>query len=99
MGPPPGGPGQSGADREPRAPGRADRAVWTGLSQPAAGDRLRAARQDAFSDDGAAWHPRPPAPDAGAIEEIAERLMRAREPVIVAGCGRNPAEVPALVEL
>jgi acetolactate synthase-1/2/3 large subunit len=43
--------------------------------------------------------PRPPAPDAGAIEEIAERLMRAREPVIVAGCGRNPAEVPALVEL
>ena len=42
---------------------------------------------------------RPAAPDASAIEEIAERLVRAREPVIVAGCGRNPAEVPALVEL
>ena len=43
--------------------------------------------------------PRPAAPDTGAIEEIADRLIRAREPMIVAGCGRNPAEVPALVEL
>ncbi len=43
--------------------------------------------------------PRPAAPDPGAIEEIAERLARAREPVIVAGCGRNPADVPALTEL
>jgi acetolactate synthase-1/2/3 large subunit len=43
--------------------------------------------------------PRPAAPDAGAIEEIADRLMRAREPMVVAGCGRHPAEVPALAEL
>ena len=43
--------------------------------------------------------PRPAAPDAGAIEEIADRLVRAREPVIVAGSGRNPAAVPALAEL
>src|SRR5262249_34947494 len=43
--------------------------------------------------------PRPAAPDAGAIEEIADRLVRARAPVIVAGSGRNPAEVPALAEL
>ena len=43
--------------------------------------------------------PRPAAPDEGAIEAIAERLVRAREPAIVAGSGRNPAEVPALTEL
>jgi len=43
--------------------------------------------------------PRPAAPDARAIEEIADRLVRAREPVIVAGSGRNPAEVTALTEL
>ena len=43
--------------------------------------------------------PRPAAPDEGAIEEIADRLVQAREPIIVAGSGRNPAEVPALTEL
>lgn len=43
--------------------------------------------------------PRPAAPDEGAIEEITDRLIKAREPIIVAGSGRNPAEVPALVEL
>ena len=44
--------------------------------------------------------PRAVAPDLAAIEEIAERLARARHPVVVvAGSGRNPATVPALVEL
>jgi acetolactate synthase I/II/III large subunit len=43
--------------------------------------------------------PRPAAPDEGAIEELADRLVQAREPIIVAGSGRNPAEVPALTEL
>jgi acetolactate synthase-1/2/3 large subunit len=44
--------------------------------------------------------PRLPLPDPAAIEEIAERLLRARNPfVVVSGSGRNPATVPALVEL
>jgi acetolactate synthase-1/2/3 large subunit len=43
--------------------------------------------------------PRPAAPDPGAVEEIAERLLGARDPMVVAGCGRNPADVPARVEL
>ncbi|OGA18930.1 MAG: hypothetical protein A3H32_15495 [Betaproteobacteria bacterium RIFCSPLOWO2_02_FULL_63_19] len=44
--------------------------------------------------------PRPPAPDAAGVLEIAERLLRSRDPyVIAAGSGRNPATVPALVEL
>ena len=34
-----------------------------------------------------------------AVEEIAHRLVHARDPMIVAGSGRNPAEVPALVTL
>jgi acetolactate synthase-1/2/3 large subunit len=44
--------------------------------------------------------PRPTAPDADAIAEIAERLARAENPVaVVSGSGRNSATVPALVEL
>jgi len=43
---------------------------------------------------------RAPAPDPAGAQEIAERLMRARNPVVlVSGSGRNPATVPALVEL
>lgn len=44
--------------------------------------------------------PRPTAPDPEAVREIAERLVRSEHPVaVVAGSGRNPASVPALVEL
>jgi acetolactate synthase I/II/III large subunit len=43
--------------------------------------------------------PRPAAPDPDGIRELAERLVRARNPMIVAGGGRNPATVPALVAL
>jgi acetolactate synthase-1/2/3 large subunit len=43
--------------------------------------------------------PQPAAPAAEAVREIAQRLVRARNPVIVAGGGRNPATVPALVAL
>ncbi|MGE0747087.1 MAG: thiamine pyrophosphate-requiring protein [Rhodospirillales bacterium] len=44
--------------------------------------------------------PRPAAPDADAIAEIAERLARARHPVaVVSGSGRNPESVPALAAL
>ena len=44
--------------------------------------------------------PRPTAPDAGSVEEIAARLVRAEHPVVVvSGSGRNPDTVPALVEL
>jgi acetolactate synthase-1/2/3 large subunit len=44
--------------------------------------------------------PRPAAPDADSVAEIAERLARAAHPVVVvSGSGRNPATVPALVKL
>jgi acetolactate synthase-1/2/3 large subunit len=43
--------------------------------------------------------PRPAAPAADAVQEIAERLLRARNPAIVAGGGRRPQTVPALVAL
>ena len=44
--------------------------------------------------------PRASVPDPGAVSEIAERLTRAKHPVIVvAHSGRNPATVPALVEM
>lgn len=44
--------------------------------------------------------PRPPAPDPAAVLEIAERLVRAREPrVVVSGSGRNPDAVAPLVAL
>ena len=43
---------------------------------------------------------RRPAPDANAIREIAERLVKARNPfVVVSRSGRDPATVPALVQL
>lgn len=43
---------------------------------------------------------REPAPDAAGAKEIAERLLRAQNPVvIVSGSGRIPETVPALVEL
>ena len=43
---------------------------------------------------------RPAAPDPDGINEIAKRLVRARNPIIVAGrSGRNPRTVPALVHL
>jgi acetolactate synthase-1/2/3 large subunit len=38
--------------------------------------------------------PRPAAPDPEAVRELIERLIRARNPVIVAGGGRNPQTVP-----
>jgi acetolactate synthase-1/2/3 large subunit len=43
--------------------------------------------------------PRPAAPDPEAVRELVERLLRARNPMIVAGGGRNPQTVPALVAL
>jgi acetolactate synthase-1/2/3 large subunit len=44
--------------------------------------------------------PRPTAPDADSAREIAERLVKAKNPVVVvSGSGRNPVSVPALVEL
>jgi acetolactate synthase-1/2/3 large subunit len=44
--------------------------------------------------------PRPAAPDADGVRELAERLVHARNPVIiVAGSGRNIATVPELVAL
>ena len=43
--------------------------------------------------------PRPAAPDPDGIQEIAERLIWAKNPFVVADCGRNPAAVTALVDL
>jgi acetolactate synthase-1/2/3 large subunit len=43
---------------------------------------------------------RPAAPDPAAIAEIAQRLVRSRDPAVVVGrSGRNPRTVPALVSL
>src|SRR5262249_3871409 len=43
---------------------------------------------------------RPPGPDPDAVREVAELLVRAKNPyVVVSRSGRNPATVPALVEL
>jgi acetolactate synthase-1/2/3 large subunit len=43
---------------------------------------------------------RPTAPDAQAIEEVAEKLIGAKHPVVVvSGSGRNPDTVPELVAL
>ena len=43
---------------------------------------------------------RPPAPDRKGIQEIADRLLHAKNPfAVVSGSGRNPATVPALVRL
>jgi acetolactate synthase I/II/III large subunit len=43
---------------------------------------------------------RAPAPDPDGLREVAEKMVGARNPVIIAHCsGRNPATVPALVEL
>ncbi len=44
--------------------------------------------------------PRPTSPDPDGVREIAEKLVAARNPfIIAASAGRNPATVPALVEL
>jgi acetolactate synthase-1/2/3 large subunit len=43
--------------------------------------------------------PRPAAPDPQGLRELVERLVRARNPMVVAGGGRDPRTVPALVEL
>jgi acetolactate synthase I/II/III large subunit len=43
--------------------------------------------------------PRPAAPDPQGLRELVERLIRARNPVVVAGGGRDPRTVPALVAL
>src|SRR3954462_12231360 len=43
--------------------------------------------------------PRPAAPDPQGLRELVERLIRARNPMVVAGGGRDPRTVPALVEL
>ena len=44
--------------------------------------------------------PRPAAPDAEAIEELAEKLVGAKHPVVVvSGSGRNPDTLPELVKL
>src|SRR5215470_14738035 len=40
---------------------------------------------------------RPPAPDPAGVRELAARLVRAENPVVVVRSGRNPATVPALV--
>lgn len=44
--------------------------------------------------------PRPPVADPEGVRQIAQQLVKASNPfVIVSGSGRNPASVPALVEL
>jgi acetolactate synthase-1/2/3 large subunit len=61
---------------------------------------LMDARDDAFPTASQLGIPRPIAPDPDGIRELAEKLVDARNPyVVVSGSGRNPATVPALVDL
>jgi acetolactate synthase-1/2/3 large subunit len=43
--------------------------------------------------------PRPAGPDPLAIKDLARRLVAAGNPIVVSGCGINPAAITALVEL
>jgi acetolactate synthase I/II/III large subunit len=59
---------------------------------PTTGERFPTAQQLGIT--------RSPAPDPDAIRELAERLLRARNPaIVVQRSGRNPKTVPALVAL
>jgi acetolactate synthase-1/2/3 large subunit len=61
---------------------------------------LMEARDTTFPTAAQLGIPRPVAPDPDGIREIALRLAAARNPhVVVSSSGRNPATVPALVEL
>jgi acetolactate synthase-1/2/3 large subunit len=79
------------AQSEPRGP------VYLSLPReiaflPADGVRFPTAQQLGIA--------RAPAPDPDAIRELAQRLVRARNPaIVVQRSGRNPATVPALVRL
>jgi acetolactate synthase-1/2/3 large subunit len=79
------------AQSEPRGP------VYLTLPReiaflPSSGERFPTAQQLGIT--------RSPAPDPDAIRELAERLLRARNPaIVVQRSGRNPKTVPALVAL
>lgn len=61
---------------------------------------MQQARMPSFPSAAQLGLARPPAPDPEGVREIAERLLRARNPrVVVSGSGRNPATVAALVAL
>ena len=79
------------ARSEPRGP------VYLSLPReiaflPTQGERFPTAQQLGIA--------RAPAPDPDGVRELAERLVKARNPMfLVARSGRNPATVPALVRL
>jgi acetolactate synthase-1/2/3 large subunit len=79
------------AQSEPRGP------VYLSMPReiaflPNAGTRFPTAEQLGIT--------RAPAPDPDALRELADRLVKARNPMIlVARAGRNPATVPALVQV
>jgi acetolactate synthase-1/2/3 large subunit len=83
------------------------RALQIACSEPCGPVYLSLPREVVYRTAETAWFPtlddlavpRPPAPDPAGIREIAERLLGAHNPMVVAGGGRNPAEVPALVKL
>lgn len=79
------------ADSEPRGP------VYLTIPREIS---LLPLRDHGFPTAGQLGIARPMAPDPDVIREIAERLVGARNPyVVVSSSGRNPATVPALVEL
>lgn len=79
------------AESEPRGP------VYLTIPREIA---LLEARDTTYPSAAQLGIPRPIAADPGGIREIAERLAAARNPyVVVSSSGRNPATVPALVEL
>jgi acetolactate synthase-1/2/3 large subunit len=84
------------------------RALQVAQSQPAGAVYLSLPREIAFHKCDGATFPtaeqlgisRPSSPDANGICELAQRLVNARNPlVIISRSGRNPETIPALVEL
>jgi acetolactate synthase-1/2/3 large subunit len=84
------------------------RALQVACSEPSGPVYLSLPREVSFAKVDGARFPtlaqlgvaRPPAPDPGAIRDLALRLVNAENPVlVVARSGRNPATVPALVRL
>jgi acetolactate synthase-1/2/3 large subunit len=84
------------------------RALQVALSEPRGPVYLSIAPEVSMQAKGALRFPsveqlgvaRPGAPDPAGVQEVATRLLGARNPwVVVSGSGRNPASVPALVSL
>lgn len=82
------------------------RALQVACSEPAGPAYLSLPRELVLMPDAPAFPTmgqlgvvRPSAPDPDGIGIIADQLIQASNPIIVSGCGRDPATIPPLVEL